>query len=157
MSKLRIISISKYIITALSIIIVAVLGSVFVNLGMDWYSSVNKPSMWVPSFVFPIVWSVIYVVFGAILFSLIKNNKLNIKLTILFILNGIINILWCLVFFTLANPIVGLVLIIANVLLAVMLVYNILSKGNAWYYFSLIYPLWVSIATTLNLAIWILN
>ena len=62
-NKQKIIS---YIVIIASILLVAVLGSVFVNLGMDWFSSLETPSKFVPSFIIPIVWTIIYVVFAIV-------------------------------------------------------------------------------------------
>ena len=44
------------------IFLVAVLGSIFVNIGMDWFDTLLKPSQWIPNWVIPIVWTVIYVI-----------------------------------------------------------------------------------------------
>ena len=44
------------IISTILIILVAVLGSVFVNLGMEWFNSLTTPSQWLPNFIIPIVW-----------------------------------------------------------------------------------------------------
>ena len=51
------------IITIVSIIIVAILGSVFVNLGMDWFNFLTKPSQWIPNIIIPIMWTIIYLTF----------------------------------------------------------------------------------------------
>ena len=53
-----------------SVLLVAGLGSLFVNLGMEWYSNLNTPSQWIPNIVIPIVWTIIYILF-AIVFSLL--------------------------------------------------------------------------------------
>ena len=66
----------KSVIILASIILVAVLGSIFVNLGMDWFNSLNKPSQWIPNILIPIVWTIIYLTFATIL--LIWNNKKEI-------------------------------------------------------------------------------
>ena len=86
-----------------------------------------------------------------------KKGGLPRNIVILLILNGILNILWCLLFFTLNQTFGGLVSIILLLIMAYILVINI-SKYNKFYgYFTALYPIWVSIATTLNIAIWILN
>ena len=59
------------------IIIVAVLGSIFVNLGMDWFNSLNKPSQWIPNWVIPVVWSIIYVTFAVILLRWTNKEERN--------------------------------------------------------------------------------
>lgn len=43
------------------IVAVAAIGSVFTYFGQGWYAGLIKPSQWPPSFLFPIVWSIIYI------------------------------------------------------------------------------------------------
>ena len=64
------------IITLVSILVVAGLGTLFTQLGMKWFDGLNKPTEWIPSFVIPIVWTVIYLLF---VYVLIKwQNKISI-------------------------------------------------------------------------------
>ena len=128
----------------------------FVNLGMDWFNSLIKPTKWIPHFVIPIVWTVIYLLACIYLVILIKNDNLDKKNIILFIVNGILNVLWCLIFFTLKQTFLGLIIIVINLVLGFML-YNYQNKDNILAKLLLIYPLWLSIATCLNLCMWILN
>jgi tryptophan-rich sensory protein len=64
------INIIQIILVIVSILVVAVLGSIFVNLGMDWFNSLIRPSQWIPNIIIPIVWTVIYITFGIILESI---------------------------------------------------------------------------------------
>ncbi|MBQ2864687.1 MAG: tryptophan-rich sensory protein [Clostridia bacterium] len=145
------------IITNIIIILVAVLGSVFVNLGMEWYATLVKPTEWVPSAVFGIVWTIIYVLTAITLFVWQKNSKVPTLVYVLFIINGILNVLWCLVFFTLNQLLLGAIIILLNLIFAFWLIVQVYK--NNWFYGLLIaiYPVWISIATSLNLATWILN
>ena len=142
----------------ISIVVVAGLGTLFVQLGMTWFDALVKPTEWIPDFVIPIVWTVIYLLCGIILFLWIKKEgALDKKFTILFVINGILNILWCLIFFTFNQLFFGLVAIIINLLFATKLIFQ-LSKYNLVYSDLLgIYPTWLCLATCLNLAVWILN
>ena len=54
----------NYIVIIVSVLLVAGLGSLFVNLGMDWFNGLNKPNQFPPNFIIPIVWTVIYVIFA---------------------------------------------------------------------------------------------
>ena len=47
MSKNKIVPIVVYFA---SIVVVAVLGSIFVNIGMAWFDSLRKPMQWIPNF-----------------------------------------------------------------------------------------------------------
>ena len=151
----------KFIVTSVVtnsiIVLVAVLGSVFVALGQDWYATLLKPSEWVPSFVFGIVWTIIYVSTAIALFVWQKHSKVPKHIYVLLIINGILNVVWCLVFFTLNQLLLGAIIILLNLIFAFWLVIKIYK--NNWFYALLlaIYPVWISIATTLNLATWFLN
>lgn len=149
---------TKYqIISTISIVLVAVLGSVFVNIGMEWFNSLAKPSQWISNIIIPIVWSVIYLLAIICNIILIKQEKINKTLLTCLILNGIFNILWCLVFFTLNLTFIGLITIIINLILGWFLWINLQKTENLLAKILIIYPIWLSIATTLNLALWILN
>ena len=150
-------NIKKIIITILSILAVAVLGSIFVNLGMDWFNSLNKPSEWIPNIVIPIVWTCIYLIFAILLSVWISKSGLPKNIIWLLIVNGVLNVLWCLVFFTLQLTFIGNIVIILNLIMAYYLVFEIKKYNLVYFYFTAIYPIWVSLATTLNTALWILN
>lgn len=145
------------IITITSIVVVAVLGSVFVNLGMDWFDSLEKPSQWIPNIVIPIVWTIIYITFAIVLSLWIKNIGIKKSTAILLIINGVLNVLWCLLFFTLKLTFLGNVFIVVNLIAGWALYVNMYRQNSKYILFTTIYPIWLSLATTLNLALWILN
>ena len=150
-------NIKKILITILSIVVGAVLGSVFVNLGMDWFNSLLKPSQWIPNVLIPIVWTCIYIIYTIFLSLWITKSRLPLSIIVLLIINGLLNILWCLVFFTLQLTLIGNIVIVINLIMAYYLVLEIKKYNKTYFYFATLYPVWVSIATTLNLALWILN
>lgn len=150
-------NIKRIISIVAPIVLVAVLGSVFVNIGMDWFNELNKPSQWIPNIVIPIVWSVIYIAFAIILLRWTANEELPTSTKILLIINGILNVLWCLIFFTLKQTFLGNIAIVLNAILAVVLIVDILKNKRLYGLILSIYPIWVCIATTLNTALWILN
>ena len=147
----------KYIIVICCIVFVAVIGSIFVNIVMDWFSGLDKPIQFVPNFIIPIVWTVIYVLFAITLCLWVAKDSIPKKIIVLLITNGILNILWCLVFFTLNQTFLGLISIILLLIMAYYLVLNIAAYKPLYFYLTTLYPIWASIATCLNLAVWILN
>ena len=149
--------IKKQIFSLLFIVSVAVLGSVFVNLGMDWFNSLTRPTQWIPNIVIPIVWTTIYLTFAVINFLWFKKGGIPRTTLILMIVNGILNVLWCLTFFTLKLTFIGNIVIILNLIAGILLWVNIIKTQKLFAYILSIYPIWLSIATTLNLAMWILN
>ena len=148
---------TKIIISFGVIIAVAVLGSIFVSLGMDWFNALKKPTQWVPNVVIPIVWTVIYVTFAVINFIWLKREDIPTSTVVLMLINAVLNVLWCLTFFTLKLLFIGNIVIVLNLIAGFLLVVDIFKHKKLFGYILSIYPIWLSIATTLNLALWILN
>ena len=148
---------TKIIISIISIIIVAGLGSLFVYLGNGWFNSLTKPSQWIPNFVIPVVWSIIYIAFAVVLSIWLSQQDLSASTFALLVTNGILNVLWCLIFFTLKQTFLGDIFIVLNLISGFLLIWDIYKQKKLYGLILLIYPIWLSIATTLNLAVWILN
>lgn len=147
----------RWISIIFPILIVAGLGSLFVNLGMDWFNALNKPSQWIPNFVIPVVWTIIYLTFAIVLLIWSSKDKIPKSTITLLIANGILNVLWCLIFFTLNQTFLGNVFIVFNLIAGFWLIIDINKYRKTYAMILLIYPVWLSLATTLNNCLWILN
>lgn len=152
MSKLN-----KILKIILPVILVAGLGSLFVILGQDWFFNLNKPSQWLPNFIIPVMWTIIYTSFAIVLWRWTDKEKLSNQTKILLIINGFLNVLWCLVFFTVNLTLIGEIVIVLNLIFAVLLWIDINKQEKIYSYILSLYPIWLSLATMLNTAIWILN
>ena len=139
------------------VVLVAGLGTLFTQLGMGWFDGLIKPKEWIPSYVIPIVWTVIYLLFIYVLIKWNSRRPLTKENVILLSINGFLNILWCLVFFTLNQLLLGNIIIIINALFALRLYFEICKEDAMNGLIISIYPIWLCIATTLNTALWILN
>lgn len=148
----------QYFFIIVSVLLVAVLGGIFTNIGMPWYETLTKPTQWPPKFLFPVVWSFVYICTAIVLIMLVKNNNQSTKNVVIpFIINWLLNVLWCLVFFVFQQLFWGQVIILLNLIMAFVLLIRLKEAGNFYFYLLIVYPIWLSIATTLNLASWILN
>ena len=149
--------IKKIIVSCVVIILVAALGSIFVRIGINWFNALQKPSQWIPNIVIPIVWTVVYLTFGVINFIWLKDDDIPTSTIVLMLINAVLNVLWCLTFFTLKQLFLGNIVILLNLIAGFVLLVNIFEYKKLFAYILSIYPIWLSIATTLNLALWILN
>lgn len=149
--------IKKVIVSIVTIVAVAGLGSLFVQLGTDWFNALIKPSQWLPNFVIPVVWTVIYLAFGVVNFIWLKYDDIPLPVAVLMFVNAGLNVLWCLTFFTLKLLFLGNIVILLNLIAGFVLVALIFEYKPVYGYVLSIYPVWLSIATTLNIALWILN
>jgi len=147
----------NFIITIVSIIAVAALGTIFSQLGMAWFEGLIKPTEWIPSFIIPIVWTVIYLLFAYVLIKWQSRQPITKENIILLAINGILNVLWCLVFFTLNQLLLGNIVIIINAIFGIRLHFEICKQDAMNGLIISLYPIWLCIATTLNIAVWILN
>lgn len=123
-----------------------------------WYSTLTKPALNPPAWIFGPVWVTLYALMGISLWLVWKSNSSEKKRAIwLFIVQLVLNAIWSPIFFgahSIGNALVVIVLLWAAIVLTIF-VFNKISKLAAWLLVP--YILWVSFATYLNYAIWILN
>ena len=150
-------NLKKYITSFIFVAVVAALGGIFVNLGLDWYESLDKPNECLPSYVISLMWGVIYTTYFIYLIYLINRKGLNKKIIVYSIINGVLNVVWCLVFFTLNNLLIGEIALLVNLMFGIILIFEINKKEDIFGYLLMVYPCWLLIASSLNLAVWILN
>lgn len=138
-----------------------IIGSFFTVSNISgWYIDLNKPLLNPPNWVFGPVWITLYFLMGIALF-LVWNKGLdkpfNRNAFILFIIQLVFNSLWSIVFFGLHQLLISVFVII---ILWLLIFINIVQFGKiseAAAYLLLPYILWVSFASYLNIAIYILN
>ncbi|MCD8352212.1 MAG: tryptophan-rich sensory protein [Planctomycetaceae bacterium] len=115
-----------------------------------WYPTLVKPELTPPSSVFPIAWGIIYILSGISLGLAWPVRETRGAVAGLWLLQLVLNFVWCFVFFRLRHPAGGLAVIVA--LLAVVLLYTWTAwKANkAAGLLYIPYILWVGFATYLN-------
>lgn len=120
------------------------------------YSSINKPYFAPPRFLFPIFWTIIYVLLGigAYIISNYKNNK---KALTVYYIGLFVNSLWSLFFFRL-NLFLFSALWILLLLFIIAYMFTLFIKFNKTAaYLQIPYILWLIFAFILNYSIYILN
>ena len=125
----------------------------------SWYSTLNKPSFNPPNYLFGPVWSVLYILMGIGLYLILQTPKsaMRTKSIVLFAVQLILNLSWSFIFFNAQSPFAALIIIgiLWIAILMMMIYFHTLSPIAS--YLQIPYLLWVSFATVLNAAIWILN
>ncbi len=123
-----------------------------------WYAGLEKPSFNPPAWVFAPVWTILYVLMGvAFYFLWIHKDAIAKKLQILFVIQLCLNALWSALFFFVHNPLIAYIDIILMWIMIVALIFDTrrIDKRIPWLLTP--YILWVTFASFLNLAIFILN
>lgn len=136
------------------------LSSLLTRNTQDFYNALIKPSFAPPSYVFGIVWTILYILIGIASFLVVKGGIENSGVTEAFkayIFNLVMLFLWPLVFFNLNNLWLSLLIIIIALFTAVSVFFKFYSINKAAGYLYLPLVLWILFATILNISIWWMN
>ena len=122
------------------------------------YSTLLKPPLAPPKVLFPIAWTIIYLLLG-ISFYLYKKNtqRKDWFIDFTYYTNLVINALWSIIFFVLKWRLVAVIWIIILLLNLISLISLFLKKNPPSAYLNIIYLLWTIFATYLSIGIYILN
>ena len=138
-----------------------IIGSLFTSSAIpNWYSTIEKPALNPPPWVFGPVWTTLYALMGIAAFLVWKRGweKKEVKLALgMFGIQLFLNAIWSIIFFGMQNPgwaLVDILFLWFAIVLTMVLFYKISKPAM---YLLIPYILWVSFATYLNYAIWILN
>jgi benzodiazapine receptor len=101
----------------------------------------------VDGWVFPIVWSILYILMG-ISSYIVRNNK---ELMSIYKVNLVINLLWPIIFFTLNFKVFGFFWILLLILVVGYMMYKFYNKNKISAYLLIPYLLWLIFASILNL------
>ena len=127
--------------------------------GISNYSNnLIKPSFAPPSYLFGIVWTILYILMGIssyIIYNDISSHK-NICLLI-YSLNLVLNFLWPIIFFNLELRLFAFIFIIFLdiVVIYMIICFHGISKKAA--YLQIPYLIWLIFATILNFSVYFLN
>lgn len=145
----------KYFYIFTPIVLGAGIGLITKN-GMD-YNIITKPPLSPPSFLFPTVWSILYLNMGISYYILKNNNEVDENLDKLYYGQLVVNLIWPILFFTFKLRLLSSIWIILLDILVTIMVYKFYKKNKAIGYLNIPYLIWVLFATYLNIAIYVLN
>ena len=118
------------------------------------YNSLVQPPLSPPSIVFPIVWTILYVLMG-ISYYLLKNPSKKEKI-IYFVQLGV-NALWSVFFFIGKFYLFSFIWIVLLDVLVIFMTGIFYHNNKASAYLQIPYLIWILFATYLNLGIYVLN
>lgn len=128
----------------------------FVN-SPEFYDGLDK-AIEVPSIIFPIVWTILYLIMGISSYIISESNdpKRKDALRIYFI-QLVVNSLWTLIFFGFRLYTFGFIWIILLIALVVVMIIKFFNIKKVAGLMNIPYLLWLLFAAYLNLTIGILN
>ena len=147
-----------YIISILLALTVGGLSALATANNMNIYDKINTPPLSPPGWLFPVVWTVLYILMGvsaAIIFTSTSTKKDDALF--IYAVSLVLNFSWSIFFFNLQSFVVSFVILLAlwlSIIITIIQYYKI-NKAAAW--LQVPYLLWVTFAGYLNLAIIFLN
>lgn len=153
-------SILPLLISILIVFSFGFIGSFFTTPSIaTWYAFINKPSFSPPNWLFAPAWTLLYILMAIAAF-LIWQKRDNPKTKQALIFYGIqlvLNAFWSIIFFGMHNPGLALLEIIILWLFILIILIKFYKINKTAGLLFIPYLLWVSFASILNYAIWILN
>lgn len=128
--------------------------------GMSVFESVNKPSLSPPSWLFPIVWTVLYTLMGIssylILTSGADRDKIQNAISI-YAYQLTVNFLWPTFFFNFQWFLFSFLWLVLLFFLVAIMIREFYQISKLAAYLNIPYLMWLAFAGYLNFTIWWLN
>lgn len=148
----------KNLVTCIAIpLAVGSLSALLSQRGMAAYAMMNKSALSPPEWVFPVVWTILYVLMGIASYLVLTSGKPNDAALTVYAIQLFFNFFWSILFFRLGlcvTAFIWLVLLWFLILGTTVLFYRIVKAAG---YLMIPYLLWVAFAGYLNLSICLLN
>ncbi|MCI8590134.1 MAG: tryptophan-rich sensory protein [Clostridiales bacterium] len=125
--------------------------------GMEVFQSLNKPLLSPPGWLFPVVWTILYILMGIASYLVLTSGKPNRAALTVYGIQLAFNFFWSIIFFNLEAYLfsfIWLVILWILIFVTMILFYGISKPAG---YLLLPYLLWVTFAGYLNFYIYLLN
>lgn len=145
-----------YIKSILFPVIIGGIVGIIISRFMD-YNTLEKPFLSPPSIVFPIVWTILYILMG-ISYGMLKEKDLNdTNVKTIYYLQLFVNALWSIIFFVFKLRLLAFIWILLLDVLVFVMINIFYNKDKKAGLLQIPYLIWILFATYLNLFIYILN
>ena len=147
----------KLIISIVIPLLVGFISNLFVKDYYGLYETIEKPLFSPPNVLFPIVWTILFILMGVAFYLIWDTKASKTDAYISYYLQLFFNFVWPILFFRLELYLVALVWITMLWLLildTILSFYKINKKAS---YLMLPYLVWTSFATYLNFMVYVLN
>ena len=144
----------------ISILIPLAVGSLsaLISGNMSEYAGLNKPALSPPSFVFPVVWTILYILMGISSYLIFQSQDPNrTKALKTYALQLFFNFGWSILFFGFSLYLPAFFWLSALILLILLMIFQFYRINPLAAYLQIPYLLWCIFAAYLNFMIYRLN
>lgn len=122
------------------------------NFDKNWYNFLKKPSITPPSYVFGIVWPILYTLMGLSFYKIWVNKECYPYCSALtfFIIQIVFNLNWSRIFFLNKDIISALHTIIYMIIFTILTIYKFYKIDKKSAYLLMPYLIWITFALYIN-------
>ena len=149
-----------YIISVLIALGVGILSALITKDYMNIYEFLSSPPLSPPSAVFPVVWTVLYILMGissAMVYSGCKGESICAEALRIYALQLAVNFFWSIIFFRWGMYLFAFVWLLLLIVLVAVMIKRFWKVEPKAAYLQIPYLIWLLFAAYLNFAIFILN
>lgn len=138
-------------------LLIGSLPSFFIKIS-DTYKSLNRPPLSPPGIVFPIVWTILYILSGISIYRIMMSKNENKKeARLIYFIQLIINACWTPIFFGFQEYFLAFLWILMLILLVVTMILIFFKIDKISAYLNIPYLAWLLFACYLNFGVYVLN
>lgn len=153
--------IKPYFISILISLGVGGLSALLTKNSMDIYEKTNQPPLSPPSMLFPIVWSILYILMGisaAIIYTRKDEDPSGVRDSlVVYAISLLFNFFWSIIFFNMQAYLFAFIWLLALWILIILTIISYKKISPLAAYLQIPYLLWVTFAAYLNLGVYVLN
>ena len=149
----------KPMVKAIAIpLLVGVLSGFLTKGAMELFQGMTKPPLSPPGWLFPVVWSILYILMGISSFLIYRSDSENKEEALsLYLYQLLVNFLWPVFFFSFGWYFFSLLWLLLLWFLVVKMISVFYKISPAAALLNIPYLLWLTFAAYLNAGVWLLN
>lgn len=141
-------------------LIVGIAAGLLTRNSMEVFAAIEKPPFAPPAWLFPVVWTILYILMGISSYLVLTsdaNNKEIENAMKLYTYQLIVNFLWPTFFFNFGWYLFSFLWLVLLWILVFFMIRKFYDISKLAAYLNIPYILWLTFAGYLNLGIWLLN
>jgi len=147
-----------WIVSLLIPLAVGALSALLTMGSMEDFSALRQPPLSPPGFLFPIVWTILYLLMGAgAAIVYLSGSPVQGKALKVYGLQLVVNFFWSIIFFAFGARLLALLWILLLLFLVIKMIMLFHKAVPLAAYLQIPYLLWILFATYLNAGVWFLN
>lgn len=141
-----------YIIQIIIPVLIGLVSGLLIRDSIGVYGEVIKPPLSPPPILFPIVWSILYILMGI---SAALVYKFEGSVPLIYWLQLSVNFLWPIIFFNMEAFLFAFIWIVLLLILIVLMIIEFYRINKLSAYLQIPYLLWTAFATYLTFFVWL--